>query len=110
MHILIKKRKLSVQFCRGFAAALGFMFHFSSDYAKVLAFKKEQKISLHMFFVFFPLLAVFLDKNKRIVEIKKLLPFTFYNCGKMAKYVVEVPYPLASKFKVRFGDKIKFLR
>jgi len=61
-----------------------------------------------MVFVFFPLLAVFLDGEKKVVDIKRLNPFTFYTSKKMAKYVIELPKNLA-KINVSLGDKLKFI-
>ncbi len=60
----------------------------------IMVFPKEKKISLHMFFVFFPIDVLILDKNKKIVEIKRnFMPFTFWNSTKKGKYVVELAFP-----------------
>ena len=64
---------------------------FSKKRNLMFVFDKEKRIPLHMFFVFFPIDVLFLDKNKRIVEIKKnFKPFTFYKSKEKAKYVVEL--------------------
>lgn len=45
-----------------------------------------------MFFVFFPIDVLFLNKDKEIVDLKqRLKPFTFYTSKKPAKYVLEMP-------------------
>ncbi len=109
MYIQIKNQKYKADFCQGFSRVIGFMFFFTKPKKpKLLAFEKEQRISLHMLFVFFPLLAVFLDSEKRIVEIKRLMPFTFYTSKKKARYVIEMPLNLI-KIKVSVGKKIKFI-
>ena len=57
----------------------------------MFVFDKEQIISLHMWFVFFPIDVIFLDKNRKVVEIKEnFRPFTFYKSKKKAKYVIEI--------------------
>ena len=77
------------------------------DFALVLAFDEEKKISLHMFFVFYPIDVLFLDENKRVVEMKKnFRPFAIYNSVKRAKYVVELACGIIDKTKI--NDKIEF--
>lgn len=90
--------------CRSwFSKARGLML--SKKKNLVFVFDKEKKIGLHMFFVFFPIDVLFLDKNKRIIEIKRnLKPFSFYTSKNKAKYVVE----LAEKNNYKIRDKINF--
>src|SRR3989344_5196355 len=72
-----------------FSKAKGLMFSFRENL--VFVFDDERRRNLHMFFVFFPIDLLFLDKNKKIVEIKKdFKPFTFYNSKEKAQYVVEL--------------------
>jgi uncharacterized protein len=72
-----KKKLLSSLFSK----AKGLMFTSSSavrDKAMVLVFKKEKTVSLHMFFVFYPIDVIFLDQTKKVIEIKmNFKPFTF---------------------------------
>ncbi len=78
---------------------------FSSKKNLVFVFDKEKRISLHMLFVFFPIDVLFLDKNKKIVEIKKnFRPFNFYTSKEKAKYVIE----LVEDSNYKIGEKIKF--
>jgi len=87
-----------------FSQALGLMFRRKQNL--VMVFKKEKKVSLHMFFVFFPIDILILDSNKKIVEIKKdFKPFTFWNSKKKGKYVVELAYP--HNYKINQQLKIK---
>ncbi len=68
---------------------------FSKKKTIVMYFNKEQIISLHNFFVFFPINLYFLDKNMKVIEIKKrFFPFTFYTSKNKAKYLVESPFDL----------------
>ncbi|MBI2151338.1 DUF192 domain-containing protein [Candidatus Woesearchaeota archaeon] len=72
----------------------------------VMIFKEERPISLHNFFVFFPLEIVLLNKNNRVIEIKlKFLPFTLWNSDKKAKVLLEIAEK-NSKNLISVGDKI----
>ncbi len=69
----------------------------------IFIFKKEEKISLHMFFVFFPIWAIYLDKNKKVIFKKKLYPFVSIANPKLkTKYVIE----LIEEPKADIGDSI----
>ena len=58
-----------------------------------------------MFFVFFPIDILFLDKNKKIIEIKKnFRPFSFYKSREKAKYVVEIAEENNYK-AIKIGDR-----
>lgn len=86
-----------------FSQTRGLMFR--SKHNLVMILPKERKISLHMFFVFYPIDVLVLNKNKEIVEIKrKFKPFTFWNSKEKGKYVVE----LASLGEYSVGDKLVF--
>ena len=50
----------------------------------------ESRALIHSFFVFFPFKAIFLNSKKKIVDVKKIRPFTIYKPRKPAKYVVEL--------------------
>ena len=78
---------------------------FSRKKNLIFVFDNERRRGLHMFFVFFPIDVLFLDKNKKIVEIKKnLKPFTFYKSKKKAKFIVE----LAEENNYKIKEKINF--
>lgn len=89
----------------------GLMFHQKiKDIAFVLAFPREQFVALHMFFVFFPIDVLFLDRRKNVVEMKKCFkPFTQYMAEKYAKYAVELPEGTINATGTKVGDKIDFL-
>ena len=72
-----------------FSQALGLMFRPKQNL--VMIFPKERKISLHMFFVFYPIDVLIVDEKMRIVEIKRnLRPFTVWNSAKKGKYLIEL--------------------
>ncbi len=89
--------------------AKGLMFSLKSDKAKVFIFNTEARRGLHMLFVFFPIDVIFLDKNKRVVEMKEnLLPFTLYFPKRKAQYIIEAEKGTIRKSRTKVGDKVKF--
>ena len=88
--------------------ARGLMFSPQKDLIFVAA--SEQKIPLHMFFVFYPIDVLYLDAEKRVVEIKEsFLPFTFYNPTQKAQYVLEVQQGTIKKTQTAVNDSLAFL-
>jgi uncharacterized membrane protein (UPF0127 family) len=62
--------------------------------ARALLFQlaSEERMAIHSFFVFFPFIAVWLDKNNKLVGVKIVKPFTFYVCPKRKfKQLIEIP-------------------
>lgn len=88
----------------------GLMFHKKlSDEGMIFFLDENKKISFHMFFVFFPIDIIFLDGNKRIVDMKEnFKPFRIYNPKQKAKYAIELPKGTISKTKTEIGDQIEF--
>ena len=76
---------MKYQICKSiWSKALGLMF--SKKKNLVFVFDKEKRIGLHMMFVFFPIDVLFLDENKRIIEVKKdFRPFRAYTSTEKAK-------------------------
>lgn len=69
--------------------ALGLMFH--RKHNLIMTFPSPKKISLHNFFVFYPIDILLLNEKKEIIEIKhNFKPFTFYKAKQNAKYVIEL--------------------
>lgn len=69
----------------------------------VFSFSPPQRVGLHMLFVFFSITVAVLDGKKRIIEVKRLLPFEFFTTKK-ASYVVE----FVGNEKINRGDTIRF--
>ncbi len=95
-RILSEKEKV----CTSMASqGLGLMFHPKQNL--IMIFPEERKVSLHNFFVFYPIDVLLLDQHKMILEIKrKFKPFTFYNPKNKCKYLIEMAFP--GEYKV--GD------
>lgn len=71
----------------------------------LMIFPQERKIKLHNFFVFYPIDLLVIDKEKKIVDIKRSFkPFAFWNSPKRAQYVLELGFP--SLYEV--GDLVEF--
>jgi len=71
----------------------------------------EDRWSLWMFAVRYPIKMIFIDKNKKVIDIKNGEPITFnpktwrtYKPRKPCKYILETPFNL----KVKIGDKLNF--
>jgi len=93
-----------------FSKAKGLMFSKKiTDIGYIFEFPHSRIIDLHMFFVFFPIDILFLDDNKKVVEIKEnLKPFSIYVSKKKASYVIELPNNIIKETKTKLGDLISF--
>ena len=79
-----------------FSQARGLMFRKKRNL--IMVFPQERKIKLHNFFVFYPIDVLVLDKDMKIIEIKRnFRPFTFWNSEKRGRYVVELSKSCDSK-------------
>ena len=89
--------------------ALGLMFTKEQDRALVFPFTKETRVSLHMFFVFYPIDVLFLDESKKVTALKEnFRPFTFHNPQKKCKYVIELPRGTINKHSIELGSELSF--
>ena len=87
----------------------GLMFSLKQKSPLIFKFNREQVISLHMVFVFYPIDVLFLDKNKVVVDFKENFnPFTFYSSKRKSMYAIELPNGTVKKSKAKVGDKIGF--
>jgi uncharacterized membrane protein (UPF0127 family) len=60
--------------------------------ALIFDLKKERKFSIHSWFVFFPFVAIWLDENKKVVDIQKVNSFKFGVLpSRNFRYLIEVP-------------------
>ncbi len=91
--------------------AVGLMFSKPTQSAMILKFRKEMPISLHTYFVFFPIDIMLIDSRLRVVElVPAMQPFTTYSAKCRASYVVELPASTIRKTKTKVGDKLAFLQ
>ena len=88
---------------------IGLMFSRNQEKSLIFKFNEEKIIALHMFFVFYKIDVLFLDKNKIVVDSKeKFRPFTFYKSKEKAMYAIEFPNGAIKESKTEIGDKIEF--
>jgi len=112
MHIKNATKKTllaeNAKLCKNILSkCLGLMF--SKPQSLIFIFRKEKIIPLHMFFVFYPIDVLFLDKNKIVVEKKEnFRPFSFYTPKNKALYIIELPQNTIKKTKTSTGNKIDF--
>ena len=98
--IISRKERICKTF---FSHAFGLMFRKKQNL--VMVFRKPKRISLHMFFVFYPIDVLVLDEAKRIVDVKRgFRQFSVWTSTKRGKYVVELAYP--SQYSI--GDNLEF--
>ena len=106
-NIIISK---NTKFCnKSLSKAIGLMFSKKSDKSLIFIFKKEKIVPLHMLFVFYPIDVLFLNKEKKIVEIKEhFRHFSFYSPKNKARYVIEMPEGSIGKFNLEISDRLGF--
>lgn len=61
---------------------------FSKRKNLLFVFKKEKIVAIHMFFVFYTIIVIYFDKNKKETARVKAYPFTILKPRK-AKYILE---------------------
>jgi len=77
----------------------------------ILEFSRDSPISLHTFFVFFPIDIILVDSRMRVVEMHvRMRPFTTFVARKVARLVIELPAGTIATSRTRVGDRIELLR
>ena len=101
----------NIEFAGTFVSqVLGLMFRKSipSDHSMIFVFKKPSSVSIHMLFVFFPIDVIFLNKEKRISGLFRLVPWIGYKTMKNIKYIIEMKAGAIEKFNLSIGGQIQF--
>jgi uncharacterized membrane protein (UPF0127 family) len=101
-----KKINFDVKKCGRIKMFLGLMFS-RREKAKSLLFefKKPTNIKLHSFFVFFPFLVLWLDKDNKIIKMKKVKPFRLsVRISEKFSKIIEIP------FNKRYKNVIKNIK
>jgi uncharacterized membrane protein (UPF0127 family) len=99
-----KRFKIKANTCNSYEKFFGLMFTKKEKaQALLFEFKKPVNLRIHSFFVSFPFTAVWLDKDGRVIEIKKIKPFTIAVGPKEPfKKLLEIP------INNRYRDKLNF--
>ena len=91
-----------------FSRFLGLMFS-GPGRALVLEFPAEQRVSLHMVFVFYCIDVLFVDGAGKVVDVKEnFRPFSFYSSPVKSLCVVELPAGSVRRTGTRAGHVIEF--
>lgn len=89
---------------------IGLMFRKSvpDSYAMVFETRFDNRDGLHMLFMHFPIDVVFLDRDKRILEIHRdLKPWTGLAFSKKPfRYAVELPAGASERAALKEGDRL----
>lgn len=89
--------------------AKGLMFTFKMKNPLIFSFDDEKKLNFHMFFVFYPIDIVFLNENKKVIDLKEnFKPFTIYNPKSKIKYALELPAGTIKEKKIQTNDLLDF--
>ena len=107
-----KKKLLAkeVEFCKTELSKIkGLMFTKRIKKALIFVFRKESLQHIHMFFVWYPIDVLWLDKNKKIVQLKEnLKPFRIILAKKPAQYIIELEDGTIRETKTELDDIISF--
>lgn len=101
-----------VRRCAGFLCrlrGLTFRRRLGDDEGLLLVGNRESRAdtAIHMFFVFFPIAAVWLDRSGRVVDARLARPFhPFYAPRAPARDILEGPPTLLTR--VHIGDQLHF--
>ncbi len=86
---------------------MGLMFKTKNTKSLLFEFEKPTELSITSLFVFFPFVAVWLDKNNKIIEVRKIRSFTLAVSPKKSfSKLVEIPANKYNKkiIKLLVGD------
>ncbi|MFH1311355.1 MAG: hypothetical protein ABIH65_03035 [Nanoarchaeota archaeon] len=100
-----KNFRVNVKVCDIYDEIFGLMFKTKENAdALLFDFKKPIKMKIHSVFVFFPFLAIWLNKKNKVLEIKKIKPFTFIvEPPKFFNKLIEIP------MNNKYSDYIRLL-
>lgn len=115
--ILIKEdnneKIANVKFANSYFSRLkGLMFKKNLDYVLVIKPAKPNKrsaSSIHSFFMRINIDVLFLDKDKKVYEIKQLKTWRFYTPNTGAKYILELKEGSIKEYNIKIGDKLDFV-
>lgn len=81
-----------------FSRGLGLMFKTKNTDSLLFEFKKNLRISIHSFFVFFPFLAIWLDSRNNVLEWRIVNPFCPRAMPEINfRKIIEIPFNLRNK-------------
>ncbi len=90
---------------------MGLMFRKDPERGLILKLpssRSRRGSSIHMFFMRFPLDIIFLDADKKIVDMVSIKPWKTYTPKAPSKYVIELEEGSINKYKLEIGDEMDF--
>ena len=93
-----------------FSKARGLMFRRRLDHALVFLLDSETVLGaiIHSFFVFFPFDIVWLNNDRKIVDMAVVRPFRLFVAPKKrARYFLELPAGTIRRAELKLGQKIR---
>jgi uncharacterized protein len=75
---------------------------------KIPSGRGKRGSAIHMFFMRIPLDVIFADKNKKVVDVVTLDPWTTYTPRAPARYVIELDKGSLEKSGTEIGDHLEF--
>jgi uncharacterized membrane protein (UPF0127 family) len=84
--------------CNALQKISGLMFKTKDTQALLFEFSSPTKMAIHSFFVFFPFYAIWLGENNKIIDIKKVKPFSFHIRPKKS-FLRLLELPINNKYK-----------
>jgi hypothetical protein len=90
---------------------MGLMFQKDPEKGLILKLpssRSRRGSSIHMFFMRFPLDIIFLDEDKKIVDMVSIKPWKTYTPKAPSKYVIELEEGSINKYKLEIGDEMDF--
>lgn len=103
--------EINVKKTNFFSKFSGLMFKSNKTSNLLFEFDEDVKLSIHSCFVFFPFLAIWLDGRNKIIEIKKISPFSLSIRPERAfRKLIELPFndetmKLMKKLSFSVGEK-----
>ena len=92
---------------------LGLMFRNNLERGLILKLpssRSRRGSAIHMFFMKFPLDIIFVDADKKIVDMVSIEPWKTYTPKAPAKYVIEMEKGRINDFNLEIGDELDFTR
>jgi len=91
---------------------MGLMFRKDPEKGLILKLpssRSRRGSAIHMFFMRFPLDIIFLDADKKIVDMVSIKPWKTYTPKAPSKYVIELEEDSINKYKLEIGDEMDFI-
>lgn len=111
MHVLKGKRILYKE-CKVLKSILsqsiGLMFSRQKEnFCLIFDFARPINVSMHMFFVFYPIDVIFLCEGRIVEWIKDFRPFQTYKSEEKADMMLEVPKGSIRQHRLKQGDRLR---